>query len=272
MDEKIRILFVDDEKNVLKSLQRSFLDEEYEILTADSGREGLDTLLEVFPIQVVISDYRMPGMNGVEFLMEVFDRWPETVRMVLSGYADTASIVSAINDGHIYKFIPKPWNEDELKVTVINALEKYFTHKRNQELAEELKCKNEELRRTNEQLNRLIDEKSSEISLRTEIISTVHHINYSIPVGVVGIDPEGIIVQCNKEAEMLLSTENHPCFLGNHYNESLPAEICGFIDGIRDRESVSKRFAISGVDVKLTIGFMNNGCQMGKILVLDRDH
>jgi two-component system NtrC family sensor kinase len=124
MDQPIRILFVDDEINVLRSLERVFLEENYEILTASTGTEGFSVLQTVSPVQVVISDYRMPGMNGVDFLKEVRKLWPDTVRIVLSGYADAASIVAAINEGQIYKFIPKPWNDDELKVTVVNALER----------------------------------------------------------------------------------------------------------------------------------------------------
>jgi two-component system NtrC family sensor kinase len=135
MDEQIRILFVDDERNVLRSLQRIFLDEDYEILTASSGAEGIAVLQSITPIQLIISDYRMPKMNGVDFLREVCNRWPETIRIVLSGYADTASIVSAINEGYIYKFIAKPWNEDELKITIVNAIESYYLDKENKQLA-----------------------------------------------------------------------------------------------------------------------------------------
>ncbi len=145
MDEQVRILCVDDEISILKTLKRLFMDSEYEVLTASSSGEGLDLLSSTQPIQVVISDYRMPGINGVEFLQEVCRTWPQTVRIVLSGYADTASIVSAINEGEIYKFIPKPWNDDELKITIANALERYILHKKNIELTEELQDKNEEL-------------------------------------------------------------------------------------------------------------------------------
>ena len=117
MGEPTRILCVDDEQNVLRSLTRLFLDDPYEILTAASGAEGLLILDQTGTVPVVISDYRMPGMNGVEFLSEVRKWWPETVRIVLSGYADTGAIVSAINEGQIYRFVAKPWNEDELQVT-----------------------------------------------------------------------------------------------------------------------------------------------------------
>jgi len=123
MNDRTRILCVDDERNVLRALERIFLDDDYEILTACSGEQGLEILSAAPQVQVVISDYRMPGMNGVEFLKEVCKTHPETIRIVLSGYADTAAVVAAINQGKIYKFIPKPWNDDELRLTVAKALE-----------------------------------------------------------------------------------------------------------------------------------------------------
>ena len=122
---QIKILCVDDERNVLRALERIFLDDDYEIILAGSGDEGLKIMEEEGPFQVVVSDYRMPVMNGVEFLKAVYERWPETVRIVLSGYADAGAIVAAINEGHIYRFIPKPWNDDELRVTIQNCLERY---------------------------------------------------------------------------------------------------------------------------------------------------
>jgi len=270
MEEQVRILFVDDEKNVLRSLERTFLDEEYEILTASSGNEGLAILENVSPVQVVISDYRMPEMNGVDFLREVCKKWPDTVRIVLSGYADSASIVSAINEGEIYKFIPKPWNDDELKVTIINALERYCLNKKNIELADALKAKNEELNRINDDLERLVAEKTSKVNLLNEILTKVQNINYSIPVGVVGIDPDGIIVQCNKEAqEMLFSSE--PDYLGKRYEKKLPPEVSEFVKSISDREAISGIFIINGVEVKVTASIMDHFDQKGIILVFIRE-
>ena len=117
----VKILCVDDERNVLRALERIFLDDDYEIVTAGSGEEGLEIMTESGDcFQVVISDYRMPVMNGVEFLKAVYERWPDSVRIVLSGYADAGAIVAAINEGHIYKFIPKPWNDEELRETIQN--------------------------------------------------------------------------------------------------------------------------------------------------------
>ena len=99
MSDKTRILCVDDERNVLRALERLFLDDDYEILTASSGEEGLELLNAAPQVQVVISDFRMPGMNGVDFLKQVFETHPDTIRIVLSGYADTAAVVAAINEG-----------------------------------------------------------------------------------------------------------------------------------------------------------------------------
>jgi two-component system NtrC family sensor kinase len=255
---------------VLRSLERTFLDEDYEILTANSGAEGLQALREISPVQVVISDYRMPEMTGVEFLRQVCREWPDTVRIVLSGYADTASIVSAINDGQIYKFIPKPWNEDELKVTIVNSLERYNLNKKNQELTEALRAKNEELERINNDLERLVNEKTSKVLLQKEMMMRAQDINYAIPVGIVGIDPDGIIVQCNREAEKLLCGDI-PDLLGNRCDEKFPGGVCSFIDNVPSKEAMSGRFNINGSDVKLTVGFMDNANQKGTILVFDRE-
>lgn len=176
MEEHIRILCVDDEQNVLKSLERFFIDDNYEILCAASGEEGLEIMQKVSPVQIVISDYRMPGMNGVEFLKEVCSRWPNTVRIVLSGYADTSAVVSAINEGQIYKFIPKPWDEHELRVAISNSIDRYILYKKNLQLIGELKI-----------LKDILDE---------------------LPVGILCLDQDGLIILVNKKVNGLFGEEN----------------------------------------------------------------
>ena len=111
-------------------------------------------------------------MNGVEFLKEVFKQHPESIRIVLSGYADTAAVVAAINEGKIYKFIPKPWNDDELRVTVAKALETFAIHRRNLQLAEELRLKNAELIELNANLEQLVGERTAE--LRQQNLALLH--------------------------------------------------------------------------------------------------
>ncbi len=162
MDEKIKILCVDDDQGVLNSLKRLLIDYDYTILLSTSGREAL-SILEKEEAQIVISDYRMPIMNGAEFLKQVCERWPHTVRIVLSGYADIKAILASINDGHIYKFIPKPWNDDELLATISNSIERYFLAQNNERLNIEIKNKNEELAILNDQLEEWLKDKSNSL-------------------------------------------------------------------------------------------------------------
>lgn len=114
------LLLVDDEPNVLGALLRLFRRDGYRILTANSAREGLD-LLAVTPAQVILSDQRMPAMNGTEFFHRVKQMYPDTVRIVLSGYTDLQSVTDAINQGAIYKFLTKPWDDDALRETIKQA-------------------------------------------------------------------------------------------------------------------------------------------------------
>ena len=116
----LTLLLVDDELNVLAALKRLFRREGYRVLTANSAQEGLE-LLAMQPVQVIVSDQRMPGMNGVEFLSRVKDLYPRTVRIVLSGYAEIATVTDAINKGAIWRFFTKPWDDDLLREEVRRA-------------------------------------------------------------------------------------------------------------------------------------------------------
>jgi two-component system NtrC family sensor kinase len=149
MSETIKILCVDDEKNVLRALKRVFLDCDYEIITAESGSEGLEILNNTDTVQIVISDYRMPQMNGVDFLQEVYRNWPDTLRIVLSGFADMSIIMDAITEGHIYQFIQKPWDDDKLKATISKALDHYFMQQKMIGTEKELIKKHQELNNPN---------------------------------------------------------------------------------------------------------------------------
>jgi EAL domain-containing protein (putative c-di-GMP-specific phosphodiesterase class I)/CheY-like chemotaxis protein len=107
------LLLVDDEQNILNALRRLFRRESYHVLTAGSGAEALE-LLALNAVQVIITDQRMPEMSGVEFLSKVKDLYPQTVRMVLSGYSDLSAVTDAINKGAIWKYISKPWDDESL--------------------------------------------------------------------------------------------------------------------------------------------------------------
>jgi response regulator RpfG family c-di-GMP phosphodiesterase len=119
------VLLVDDEENILRSLRRELLDIPYSLLTASSAAEAL-TLMHAHAVSVIISDQRMPGISGTELLAIVREKYPDTVRILLTAYSDMQDILDAINRSNIYKFIQKPWKSDELKNIIAEAVDYYL--------------------------------------------------------------------------------------------------------------------------------------------------
>lgn len=138
------LLLVDDEPEILASLKRMLRPLHYNVLAANSGEEGL-LLLAEHHVDVIISDQRMPGMTGVAFLSIVKERFPEVVRMVLSGYADLQSVTAAINQGAVYKFLTKPWDDQQLMTHIEEAFQHKTIADENYRLARELQLAKSEL-------------------------------------------------------------------------------------------------------------------------------
>jgi CheY-like chemotaxis protein len=136
-----RILVVDDEEAILETMSFTF-EGEYEVFTSSDARRALQILDEKAPIAVVLTDQRMPNMSGVELLAEVCRRHPNTVRMILTGFADLEAIIEAINDGHVYAYITKPWEPDHLKQVMKQAVERYRLTVENERLLAHLKQAN----------------------------------------------------------------------------------------------------------------------------------
>lgn len=155
------LLLVDDEPNITSALKRLLRRDNLQILIADSGEAGLD-MLSRHSVDVIISDQRMPGMTGVEFLKIAKDHHPETMRIVLSGYTDLPTITNAVNEGAIYKFLCKPWNDQQLR----DCVEEAFLHKEvldeNRRLHLEIQDSNQQLVVANRKLERLLASMSSE--------------------------------------------------------------------------------------------------------------
>ena len=149
------ILLVDDEEAILESLELTLADE-YRVFTASTGKAGLE-ILEREEIALIIVDQVMPGMSGVEILEQVSERSPRTIRMLLTGYADMNSLVRAINDGRIYRYLPKPWEPDELRMDVKRALEAYQLAWENTQLTGALAAANAKLRAENIVLRREVE-------------------------------------------------------------------------------------------------------------------
>jgi len=245
MADGIKILCVDDEKLVLRSLVRFFMDDGYELFTALSGEEGLQILEDEPGIQIIISDYRMPGMSGVEFLKMVCARRPETVRLVLSGFADTATIVDSINDGHIYKFIPKPWEEDKLRNTVRAAIEKYFKSKESSEIVKKL------------------EEVKEKILLFNAIME-------SLPFGLLAVDSYGRVAFCNQQGKELLGAAGSKKSTDLAARDLLPAaglDLIKKISATGQRQAGS--FTIGGKELCLHGSLLTKDDAPGTILIIE---
>ncbi len=153
------ILVVDDEEAILESIELT-LGTEYRVFGATSGERGLE-ILDREEIAMVISDQVMPGMSGVEFLEKVIERNPRAIRMMLTGYADMPSLVAAINAGRIWRYIPKPWEPDDLRIAVKRGLEVFELSSENAQLADALAEANERLRAENLYLRQEVEARYS---------------------------------------------------------------------------------------------------------------
>lgn len=131
------LLVVDDEVNNLKLLKRTFR-KDYNVFMANSGNEGLD-ILRQNKIDLIITDQKMPGMSGVEFLEKTIEEYPDVIRLIITGYTDADALIKAINTGKVYRYIKKPWEPEELKNIVKKALESYQLNIDNQKLTMDLK-------------------------------------------------------------------------------------------------------------------------------------
>jgi response regulator RpfG family c-di-GMP phosphodiesterase len=147
VDKKINILYVDDEENNLISFKATFR-LKYHVLTALSGEEAFK-ILESKPVEIIVTDQRMPAMTGVEFLEKVIEKFPDPIRILLTGYADMTAVVDAVNKGKIFHYVTKPWDEEELNSTISRAYAKYLEKS-------ELKSMNEKLEGSNDQLEFLL--------------------------------------------------------------------------------------------------------------------
>lgn len=149
-DKKINILYVDDEENNLVSFKATFRIK-YNVSIAIGAEEAM-TILDSKPIEIIITDQRMPNITGVEFLEKVIQKYTDPMRILLTGYADMTAVIDAVNKGKIFHYLSKPWNEEELDMTIERAYEVY---KKNQEVKE----MNLKLGISNEQLEFLLRQK-----------------------------------------------------------------------------------------------------------------
>jgi len=215
------ILLVDDEINIISALKRTLRRDGYTILTANSGAEGL-ALLAQHEVGVIISDQRMPHMTGVAFLRKVKMLYPKTIRIVLSGYTELESVTSAINEGAIYKFLTKPWDDDLLRDNIRKAFGHYEMEQENLRLTRELQSANNQLSMLNQNLEQKVADKTREIIHSINLLQISQEILEHLPIGIIGIDERNMIVASNRRAEAILCQPPGACLLGLMAGDVLP--------------------------------------------------
>lgn len=210
-DARDTLLLVDDEENILRALTRVLRRDGYRILTACCAQDGLRLLAQEPEVAVVISDQRMPGMTGAEFLGLVKDRHPATVRIMLSGYTDLRSVTDAVNEGAIYKFLTKPWDDDALRATVREA---FACHGARDD--------------AHPAAARVLEHSAP--PLRCKPVTDVsEEILEHLPVGVLGMNDQGIIAVANRRAHEWLGA-SAGALQGCRARDILPEELNAMLE------------------------------------------
>ena len=258
------LLLVDDEVNIISAVKRLLRSDGYRILTANSGQEALQ-VLEQNDVDVIVSDQRMPGMTGTELLHVVKNLYPDTMRMVLSGYTELQSVTDAVNEGAIYKFLTKPWDDERLREHIADAFRRKGMADENRRLTLEVRAANQELAKANRQLEELLLQKQQQIKRDAVSLGIVREALQYVPLPIIGLDEEGMIALVNVAAQKLFEAEEGSV-LGCDASQVMPTileSIANAIDGeVRDATFAGKRFMV------VTHGMGKGSESRGKLLIL----
>jgi FixJ family two-component response regulator len=227
------LLLLDDEPNILRSLRRVFRAHAYTVHAANTPAEAFEMLAR-FPVGVVMSDQRMPLMRGTDFLARVRQLYPDTVRIVLSGYTELQSITEAINEGAIYKFLTKPWNDVQLSEEIEQAFQQY-------EMVAESHLLQQRLRESNRELESRLQQNEVRLQREEVALDVSHEALGAVPVPILGIDLSGMIAISNAAADQLLG--GGVSVVGEHVSDVLPPE---FSDSMQGGAGVGQRMVQIG--------------------------
>lgn len=267
------LLLVDDEENIVSALVRLLRRDGYRILKANSGKEGLE-LLAQNEVGVIVSDQRMPEMTGAEFLSKVKELYPDTVRIMLSGYTELNSVSDAINRGAIYKFLTKPWEDDLLRANVEESFRLHEMKMENIRLTHQLTEANEELSRFNRELEQQVEKKTSEVVRNLKVLRISQEVLDFLPVAVVGIGDDGVIAIANQMAHQLFGGGGERALLGEVASEVMPAALLTGVSSSQCRQNESRKpcHLEDGRDVNYWCYSMGVFSQSkGVVLVIDHD-
>ena len=236
MAQRRTLLLIDDEENIVAALARVLRSDGYNILKAASGKEGLEILARN-EVGVIISDQRMPEMTGVEFLSEVKELYPDTVRIVLSGHTEINAVTDAINRGAIYKFLTKPWEDELLRANVGEAFQRYEMRMENLRLTHELQEANKQLLHINKMLERRVETEAQEGIFNLDMLQVSQEILETLPVAIIGIGEDDLIAITNRMADQLLAAGEKGALVGCYASECLPQDMLGPPEVSKERHS-----------------------------------
>ena len=223
------ILCVDDEPGIVRSIRRILKAEPVNVLIAASGPEALE-ILRKQSVSLILTDYRMPGMNGIEFLEQATPLCPDAFRMILTGYAEAHVLVDAVNRGQIYKILYKPFQEEDIKLTVRSGLEHHARNRENRALLDELGQRNKQLAILNQKLKSGLEGTQADLTISSTALGIAQQLLNEIPAAVIGVEPSGQIVFANKVANVWFAPPAAPrlfSLVGAWSSDVLPESVHG---------------------------------------------
>lgn len=230
------ILCVDDEPGIVRSIRRILKAEHVNVLLAASGPEALE-ILRKQSVALILTDYRMPEMNGIEFLEQAAPLCPDAFRMILTGYAEAHVLVEAVNRGQIYKILYKPFQEEDIKLTVRSGLEHHARNRENRALLEELGQRNKQLAILNQKLKSGLEGTQADLTVSSTALGIAQQLLNEIPAAVIGVEPSGQIVFANKMANVWFAPPGAPrlfSLAGAWSSDVLPGSIHEWLKDISE--------------------------------------
>jgi response regulator RpfG family c-di-GMP phosphodiesterase len=173
LNDKPKVLLVDDEESILNSLRRLLRGQPYELLLATSGAQALE-VMEQHSIDLVMTDARMPNMDGATLLARIHQLYPTTTRILLTGYADMPTIIKAINEGQIHRYISKPWNDEEMLLTLRQALAHQYSERERQRLEQLTRLQNDQLKSLNITLEKHVAARTAELQQTADMLDLAY--------------------------------------------------------------------------------------------------
>lgn len=187
--KKYTVMFIDDEPNILRAIKRALFKMDINLVLADSGQKALE-LLEKAPAHVIISDMKMPNMSGAELLEQVAEKYPDTFRVVLTGFADIDSTIKAVNQGRIHRYMQKPWDNQELMNTIEEGLERIRLKDENARLQKLTAAQNKKLKDINVQLEQMVQKRTRQIKAALNRVEKHNQAVEQVLFNVISINPD----------------------------------------------------------------------------------